>query len=120
MHFLTLQTLALSLFPLLITAHFELIFPAPRGDDDENQATYPCGGHDTISNERTEFPLAGGPIQLRMGHDQSEVQVNIALGNDAVSGDAFTMTIMPIISQMGLGEFCLGNVVCRASICSRG
>lgn len=115
MHLLIVQTLAFSLLPHLTSAHFQLISPASRGDDDENQATYPCGGHDTIS-ERTEFPLAGGPIQLRMGHDQSEVQVNIAMGNDAISGDAFTMTIMPIISEMGLGEFCLGNVVCCTSV----
>ena len=71
----------------------------------------PCGGYDDIGSERTEFPLAGGPIQLKMGHDHSDVQVNIAMGND-VSGDDYTITLL-LISEMGLGEFCLGNVVRR-------
>ena len=69
------------------------------------------------------FPTSGGPIQLNMEHDRSEVQVNIAMGSDAVDGNAFNVTLMPIALEEGIGKFCLGAVVSldslRASSCRR-
>ena len=117
MHVFKPTFLAFPLLPLLATAHFELISPAARGFDEDKLATYPCGGQDTVSDDRTPFPLAGGPIQLNMGHDHAEVQVNIALGRDAVDGNAFSTTVLPITQEEGLGDFCIGGVVC--STCAR-
>ena len=116
MHIPTPSVLVLPFLPLLATAHFQILSPTPRGYDGNKLSTYPCGGQDTVSNNRTSFPLAGGPIQLKMGHDESEVQVNLALGNNAVNGNAFTTTILPIVQEEGPGEFCIGGVVCFQSL----
>lgn len=107
---LTAITISALSLPLLVSSHFTLQYPAARGFDDEKLVTFPCGGQDTVSKERTKWPLAGGPIQLNMEHDESVVQVLLAVGNDP--GDAFNTILLPTIQQQGLGDFCLGDVVC--------
>lgn len=104
------------LFPLLLpllplaTAHFQILSPTPRGYNEDTLTTYPCGGQNTPSSNRTMFPLSGGPIQLNMEHDQAEVEVVLGVGN-SVDGSGFNMTLVPIVMQMGIGMFCLGDVV---------
>lgn len=56
------------------------------------------------------FPLSGGPIQLNMEHDQAEVEVVLGVGNN-VDGSGFNITLVPIVMQLGIGMFCLGDVV---------
>ena len=111
MHFLALSAIISPLFSLLVTAHFQLQSPPARGFDEDKLDEYPCGSQNTASSNRSMFPITGGPIQLKMGHDRAEVQVNIALGNDAVDGNAFNVSLVPIFQEEGLGEFCLGDVV---------
>ena len=109
-----LSTLSLlALLPLAL-AHFELVSPAGREGDEEQMGTFPCGGGTTVSEERTPFPLAGGPIQLSMGHDESAVQVLIGLGNDP--GEAFNTVLMKTIQERGPGDFCLGNIMIPADL----
>lgn len=94
----------------LATCHFKLEHPPSRaGDDDEKQATFPCGGFDTPSKERTQFPLTGGSVQLELGHDRSLVQVLLALGNDP--GDSFNLVWKPTVQEEGPGEFCFPDLV---------
>lgn len=93
----------------LATCHFQLQNPPSRaGKDDEKQATFPCGGYDTIKG-RTQFPLTGGSIQLELGHDESLVEVLIALGNNP--GSSFNYVWQPILQEEGPGPFCLQNLV---------
>ena len=93
----------------LVSAHFQLNSPSARGFDEDSLATFPCGGQDTVSNNRSVFPLAGGPIQLNMEHDHADVQVLLALGNDPM--DNFSIILQPIFMEEGIGNFCMGDVV---------
>ncbi|CAD0016940.1 unnamed protein product [Aureobasidium pullulans] len=72
------QLLLGALLPL-VSAHFELIYPAARGFDEDNLGQFPCGGQNTVTTNRTEFPITGAPIQLLMGHTSAKVQVLLAL-----------------------------------------
>ena len=109
-----------SLFLLTILpfslAHFNLVSPPARGFDEDKLSEYPCGSQNTVSDIRTPFPLTGGPIQLDMGHDRSTVQVNLALGNEATDGGAFSTNLGGLVQQEGLGDFCLGDVVIPSSL----
>lgn len=92
----------------LATAHFTLDYPPARGFDEDQLGTFPCGGQNTISSNRTTWPLAGGPIQLTMEHDHAAVQVLIALGNNPT--DNFNAVLVPTTQEQGIGKFCLSDV----------
>ncbi|KAL8802960.1 MAG: hypothetical protein Q9223_006427 [Gallowayella weberi] len=92
----------------LISAHFTLDFPQVRGYDEEKLGTFPCGGQDTVSSNRTAWPLDGGSVQLKMGHDHAAVQVLLALGNNP--GSNFNVVLVPTTQEEGIGQFCLSNV----------
>lgn len=93
----------------LTTCHFQLQHPPSRaGQDDEKQATFPCGGFDTIKG-RTQFPLTGGSVQLELEHDESLIEVLLAVGNNP--GDSFNIVWKPIVQEEGPGAFCLQDLV---------
>ena len=102
-----LSSVGLLLLPV-ISAHFQLDYPASRGFDEDNLGKFPCGGQDTVTANRTDWPVAGGPIDLTMGHDQAVVQVLLGLGNDV--GSNFNITLLPIVQEQGLGKFCMSDV----------
>ncbi|KAL2048808.1 hypothetical protein ABVK25_010933 [Lepraria finkii] len=102
-----------SLLPF-VYAHFQLNSPPARGFDEDTLATFPCGGQDTVSSNRSMFPLTGGPIQLNMEHDHAEVQVLLALGN--VPADNFNIVLQPIFMEEGIGKFCMGDVMVPSSL----
>ncbi|KAI9697455.1 MAG: hypothetical protein M1836_004733 [Candelina mexicana] len=108
-----LLTIILTLTPL-ISAHFHLNYPVARGYVEDTLAQFPCGGQNSVSNNRTSWPVAGGPVALRMGHSMSAVQVLLALGNDP--GSNFNITLMPIFQEQGLGDFCMKNVMVPSSL----
>ncbi|RVX66533.1 hypothetical protein B0A52_09818 [Exophiala mesophila] len=99
--------LALLALPLLSSAHFELSFPPARDDDDTNQGTWPCGGHDAVS-ERTSVALTGFPVSVELGHTENLFQIVLSIGDE---GDNFHHVILPTIQEFGPGDFCLPNVV---------
>ncbi|KAF1830362.1 hypothetical protein BDW02DRAFT_559169 [Decorospora gaudefroyi] len=98
---------ALSFLPLTF-AHFQLNWPAARGFSDEIESSFPCGGFDDVQQERTDFPIGGGPLQLHMEHSQTNVAVYMAIGADP--GDGFNIVALPQLQVTGLGDFCLGSV----------
>lgn len=104
---LTSILLPLSLLPFA-AAHFKLNYPPARGFDEDTLSTFPCGGQNTVSSNRTAWPLTGGPIQLLMGHTASQVEVLIALGNDDTT--AFNTVLVPTLQEDGPNNFCLGAV----------
>lgn len=94
----------------LASAHFKLIYPAARGFDEDVLGTFPCGGQDTVSSNRTSWPISGAPIQLLMGHTQAKVQVLLGLGNDP--GSNFNITLVPTFQEQGPNNFCInGNTI---------
>lgn len=91
------------------SAHFLLTWPDRRGFDDDKATGGPCGGFDTPSSNRTQFPLSGAPIQLDMHHTQTKLAVYLALGNNPTADD-FTITLVPTLSEEGPSNFCFGSV----------
>lgn len=100
------QLLLASLLPLA-SAHFKLTYPAARGFDEDILGTFPCGGQDTVSSNRTSWPITGAPIQLYMGHTSAKVQVLLGLGNDP--GSNFNITLMPTFQEEGPDNFCING-----------
>lgn len=77
MHLFTL--LSATLLAAVASAHFHLVYPAPRGEN-ESGTQYPCGGINTPSTERTMFPLSGAPILIDDEHTEALVSVVLAIG----------------------------------------
>ncbi|KAK5046591.1 hypothetical protein LTR84_007352 [Exophiala bonariae] len=105
--------LALVALPILVSAHFELSFPAPRGDDDENQATFPCGGYAQTQN-RTAVSLTSLAVAVELGHTENLFQIALAIGNDV--GDSFNTILLPTIQEFGPGDFCLAAIPIPADL----
>jgi hypothetical protein len=105
--------LALALAPVAF-AHFNLNYPETRGFDEDKEPTGPCGGYDTVSSQRTDFPISGAPIQLTLGHQQTNVEVYLAVGDNP--GNAFNTVLYPQFQVSGLGKFCLGDVSIPSSL----
>jgi hypothetical protein len=102
---ITLTALA-AIFSLPLTsAHFLMVYPTSRGFDDAKIATFPCGGFDTVSKNRTLFPLSGGEISLEMADTSSNIEVLIGLGNNV--GNGFNQVIRQTFAQTGEGNFCM-------------
>lgn len=99
--------LALSFLPLTL-AHFQLNWPESRGFTDDTEGTFPCGGYNDVQQDRTDFPISGGPIQLNMGHPQTNIAVYMAIGDNPGSG--FSIVAQQQLMVDGLGDFCLGSV----------
>ncbi|GAB7348057.1 hypothetical protein MBLNU459_g6092t2 [Dothideomycetes sp. NU459] len=104
------QFLLASILPLA-SAHFNLVYPAARGFDEDTLGTFPCGGQNTVSTNRTQWPLSGAPIQLDMGHTSAKVQVLLALGNEP--GDNFNITLVPTFDEQGPQNFCIAGAAIR-------
>ena len=84
-----------------------MLYPVPRSDEDETEATGPCGGF-AVSDNRTPISMNNFPIALEMGHDRSVIQMLLALGNDP--GNNFNITLEQTFQQQGEGDFCLPHV----------
>lgn len=104
---LSKSILALALAPVAL-AHFTLEWPEKRGFDEDKEPTFPCGGFDTVSSQRTDFPISGAPIQINLGHQQTNVAVYMAVGDNP--GDGFSVVLYPQFQVSGYGDFCLGDV----------
>ncbi|KAI5210281.1 hypothetical protein E4T42_01435 [Aureobasidium subglaciale] len=99
------QLLLGALLPL-VSAHFNLVYPVARGFDEDQLGQFPCGSQNTVSSNRTQFPITGAPIQLLMGHTSAKVEVFMALGNDP--GSNFNITLLPTFQERGPQNFCIG------------
>jgi len=104
---LSKSLVALVLAPAAL-AHFNLNYPTSRGFDEDKEPTFPCGGFDTVESTRTDFPISGGPIQLDLGHQQTNIAVYMAVGDNP--GDGFSVVLQSQFQVTGYGDFCLGNV----------
>jgi hypothetical protein len=102
----------LHLSPLLpiAAAHFTLDWPPSRGFDEDKMPTFPCGGYDTPSSNRTSIALKAGvlPVDITFHHSETAVSYLLALGSSP--GDNFNITLEPTLGAHGLGEFCLPNI----------
>lgn len=107
-HYVEMKSYSLATFLSLAAAtnaHFQLTYPTSRGDNDETQATGPCGALDTPSTTRSLWPLTGGALKFEAGHDEADTAVYLALGNNPSAKD-FNITLADQFLQTGLGTFC--------------
>ncbi|KAI5804894.1 hypothetical protein EDC01DRAFT_626808 [Geopyxis carbonaria] len=100
-----MQLSSLLLLLPAVSAHFTLNYPPSRGDDDKTQATGPCGGLDTPSSERTKWPLTGGQLSFKAGHEEAKTAVYLALSDKPGTAD-FSITLVQPFMQVGMGNFC--------------
>lgn len=92
------------------SAHFTLNWPVNRGFDEDTMPTFPCGGFNTPSSNRTVISLDADtlPVDITFHHSQTAVSYLLALGTDP--GSNFNITLGPTLAAQGLGEFCLPNI----------
>ena len=98
---------ALSLLAVT-SAHFQLNFPKARGFSEDSESTFPCGGFNNVQQQRTNFPISGGPIQVNFEHAQTNIAVYMAIGDSP--GSSFNIVAKQQLMVQGLGGFCLGSV----------
>lgn len=104
------RALLATLLPL-VSAHYQLTWPAARGFNDEQAGNYPCGGFNDVSSTRQNLPLNGSfPLQLNMEHTGVRGVVVLALGSAPTGGD-YSIILKPLFTQTGPQDFCIGDVV---------
>ncbi|KAI0839284.1 hypothetical protein F5Y06DRAFT_295905 [Hypoxylon sp. FL0890] len=95
------------------TAHFELVYPVWRADTMQEDGDYlqwkwPCGGVGMGVGNRTDWPINGGAVQLKLHHGWSYLWINLGLGNET---ENFNLTMAPeLMNVTGRGKFCLDNL----------
>ncbi|KAJ3736966.1 hypothetical protein DFJ43DRAFT_1017420 [Lentinula guzmanii] len=104
MRFFTAFTLT-ALFAV-VSAHFQLQFPPPRGAFVEDQEPNFCDGYDSVASNRTSFPLNNGIISLNSEHPQWTAAVFITNVSNPTSFDNFTQ-ITPFFQENIEGSFCM-------------
>ncbi|PLB39017.1 putative GPI anchored protein [Aspergillus candidus] len=105
--------LALPFLPSLVSAHFSLNYPPPRGENKDDMPTFPCGGL-APSSKRAPVAISSDgkgtfPVAVTMGHAHTALEILLALGDDP--SDNFNITLHPTFGVMGLGSFCIPDVV---------
>ncbi|PKY02291.1 hypothetical protein P168DRAFT_312444 [Aspergillus campestris IBT 28561] len=108
-----LPLLALPFLTSLVSAHFSLNYPPPRGENKDDMHTFPCGGL-AQSSKRAPIAISSDgkatfPVAVTMGHAHTALEILLALG--ANPSDNFNITLHPTFGVMGLGSFCIPDVV---------
>lgn len=98
----------LPLLAILPTAfgHFLLNYPDPLGPfDDDNEPNSPCGGYDlSFSGNVTNVSVSGFSIASRTTHPQGSWLFRYTT---TITEPYNWTNILPVVSQSGIGDFCL-------------
>jgi len=95
-------------------AHFILNYPTALGVfKDEEEGTAPCGGYDiNFSGNVTEVPVGGFAVALMSTHPQADWLYRITTSTE----EPYNWTnILPVVSESGLGAFCLPDLTVPSS-----
>ncbi|TFK41393.1 hypothetical protein BDQ12DRAFT_679389 [Crucibulum laeve] len=96
----------ISLLSVVVNAHFQLQFPAPRGVFVENDEPNFCDGYNTAASNRTAFPLTGGFFTLNSEHPKWTSEVLLSTASNPTSFDNFS-SVVPFFQLNGEGIFCI-------------
>jgi len=102
---------------LSASAHFILQYPNSLGFDDDNESNAPCGGFDVVfgSND-SSVPVDGFPVSSLSTHPAADWLFRATLDTKA----PFNWTnMLPVVSETGLGQFCLPNLVTPATFAGK-
>ncbi|KAK0208518.1 hypothetical protein DFS33DRAFT_1304059 [Desarmillaria ectypa] len=95
-----------AVFASVVSAHFQLQFPDPRGAfNEDNEPTF-CDGYNSVAQNRTEFPLDSGFFSLNSEHPTWTAAVYLSTSSNPTSFDDFKQ-IVPFFQLQGEGIFCL-------------
>jgi hypothetical protein len=116
MHLLARLAL-LSAWALSASAHFILQYPNSVGFSDDDEGTSPCGGFDvTFRSNDSSIPVGGFPVSLLSTHPAADFLFRATLDQKA----PFNFTnLLPVISETGLGQFCLPALVAPADFAGK-
>ncbi|ORY95937.1 hypothetical protein BCR43DRAFT_407835, partial [Syncephalastrum racemosum] len=70
-----------------VSAHYQLTYPAPRGFKESTEPTAPCGGFDSVSQQRTQFPLKNGFVEINSEHPSYTYEVKLIMGSNPSTAD---------------------------------
>ncbi|KAF7722094.1 hypothetical protein EC973_003709 [Apophysomyces ossiformis] len=96
-HFLVSFAATLLLLVSVVSAHFQLTYPASRGFNEDQEPTAPCGGFNT-PQARTQFPLKNAFVEIMAHHPQYTYQVNVLINNQPSAADFTTANLKEIAS----------------------
>ncbi|TGO24141.1 hypothetical protein BPAE_0111g00230 [Botrytis paeoniae] len=100
----------LSFLSSIVSAHFSIEYPPPRGDSflpPASQWEYPCANINTTEN-RTLYPTSSFPINLNLHHEWTYVFINLGLGINGSSNLNISLTPSPL-NTTGSGYLCLSD-----------
>ncbi|KAF7890892.1 uncharacterized protein EAF01_010701 [Botrytis porri] len=100
----------LSFLSSIVSAHFSIKYPPPRGNSflpPASQWEYPCANINTTEN-RTLYPTASFPINLDLHHPWTYVFINLGLGINGSSNLNISLTPSPL-NTTGSGYLCLSD-----------
>ncbi|KAF7891727.1 hypothetical protein EAF00_008029 [Botryotinia globosa] len=100
----------LSFLSSIVSAHFSIEYPPPRGDSflpPASQWQYPCANINTTEN-RTLYPTTSFPINLDLHHRWTYVFINLGLGINGSSNLNISLTPSPL-NTTGSGYLCLSD-----------
>ncbi|KAH8100550.1 hypothetical protein BXZ70DRAFT_937798 [Cristinia sonorae] len=89
----------------VVSAHFQLQFPPPRGPFIEKQEPNFCDSYTSVVN-RTQFPLSGGFISLNSEHPKWTFGVIVSTSQNPTSFNDFSQAVN-FTGEAGEGAFCL-------------
>ncbi|KAI1772044.1 hypothetical protein F4818DRAFT_444670 [Hypoxylon cercidicola] len=97
--------------------HFSIVYPEWRADtidpDNENvtQWDYPCGGVGDDAGNRTDWPLTGGAVAVKLHHPWTYIYINAGLSIDGINVTNFNLSLTPDLTNVtGRGMFCLPHL----------
>lgn len=98
----------------VVRGHFELTYPSPVGElNEDDESTGPCGGYtpDLETIETTDFHVGGDSIAVSTSHPQAYWLYRFTFDNNATASPAENWTqTYPIVLQEGINSFCQPDV----------
>ncbi|KAI1361204.1 hypothetical protein F5Y08DRAFT_342941 [Xylaria arbuscula] len=97
----------------LVSAHFQLTYPAWRADTLADNTTfdqwsYPCAGVPYGTENKTEWPLEGASVALDLHHPWVYLYINLGIGENATN---FNISLTPdLLNVTGKGDFCITDL----------
>jgi len=92
----------------VVHAHFRVLYPGPRGNFVANDEPRFCGGHTSVTTNRTTFPLHNGNFVIRTGHPNWSLGVYISTLSNASSFNDFSPELAkPFFRNADAGVYCL-------------
>ncbi|KAI7851647.1 hypothetical protein BDC45DRAFT_515502 [Circinella umbellata] len=104
-----------------VSAHYQLTYPESRGFSEDNEPSAPCGGFNTASSNRTQFPLKNGFVEINSGHTSYSYEIKLVTNSANPSASDFSSA--PTVangSRNYPGEGCLPIDLSSVSNASAG